>query len=110
MLIGVIADDLTGATDVALMLKREGMRVVQCAGEPTAGRPLPDADAVVVALKSRTAPVDDVALDSAVCSRFGKSATGGDISNSYGPRARNLNKYLSFSSADPKNSIARQVA
>jgi uncharacterized protein YgbK (DUF1537 family) len=59
VLIGVIADDLTGATDVALMLKREGMRVVQCAGEPTAGRPLPDADAVVVALKSRTAPVDD---------------------------------------------------
>ena len=48
MLLGVIADDLTGATDVALMLSREGMRVVQTVGVPASADALPDADAVVV--------------------------------------------------------------
>jgi uncharacterized protein YgbK (DUF1537 family) len=53
MLLGCIADDLTGATDLALMLSRGGMRVVQVMGVPET---LPDADAIVVALKSRTIP------------------------------------------------------
>jgi 3-dehydrotetronate 4-kinase len=74
MLIGVIADDLTGATDVALMLKREGMRVVQCAGEPSADRPLPEADAVVIALKSRTAPVGEAVAQSLASSRALRAA------------------------------------
>jgi uncharacterized protein YgbK (DUF1537 family) len=69
VLIGVIADDLTGATDVALMLKREGMRVVQYAGQPTPERPLPEADAVVVALKSRTAPVAEAVEQSLASAR-----------------------------------------
>ena len=59
MLLGVIADDLTGATDVALMLSREGMRVVQTVGVPAKGQPLPEADAVVVSMKSRTNPVEE---------------------------------------------------
>jgi len=59
MLLGVIADDLTGATDVALMLSREGMRVVQTVGVPQSASALPDADAVVVSLKSRTNPVEE---------------------------------------------------
>jgi len=59
MLLGVIADDLTGATDVALMLSREGMRVVQTVGVPTASTQFPDADAVVVAMKSRTNPPNE---------------------------------------------------
>jgi uncharacterized protein YgbK (DUF1537 family) len=55
MLLGCIADDLTGATDVALMLQSAGMRTVQVIGVP--GAPAPgETDAVVVALKSRTAP------------------------------------------------------
>lgn len=57
MLLGAIADDFTGATDLASMLVRNGMRTVQLIGVPAAGEPAPDADAVVVALKSRTAPV-----------------------------------------------------
>ena len=69
MLIGVIADDLTGATDVALMLKREGLRVVQYAGEPAPSRPLPEADAVVVALKSRTAPAGEAVAQSLASAR-----------------------------------------
>jgi len=57
MLLGAIADDFTGATDLCSMLVRGGMRTVQLIGVPRPGDPIPDADAVVVALKSRTAPV-----------------------------------------------------
>ncbi len=59
MLLGCIADDLTGATDLALMLTRNGMRTVQVMGVPDANTPLDGIDAVVVALKSRTNPVDE---------------------------------------------------
>jgi 3-dehydrotetronate 4-kinase len=57
MLLGAIADDFTGATDLCSMLVRGGMRTVQLIGVPSPDLPVPDADAVVVALKSRTAPV-----------------------------------------------------
>jgi 3-dehydrotetronate 4-kinase len=53
--LGCIADDFTGATDLANNLVRAGMRAVQTIGVPDA--PLDaDVDAVVVALKSRTIP------------------------------------------------------
>jgi uncharacterized protein YgbK (DUF1537 family) len=64
MILGVIADDFTGATDVAGMLVRAGMRTVQTIGVPEAGDAMPEADAVVVALKSRTAPADEAVRDS----------------------------------------------
>ena len=55
ILLGCIADDFTGATDLANNLVRAGMRVVQAIGVPA--QPLDvEADAVVVALKSRTTP------------------------------------------------------
>jgi uncharacterized protein YgbK (DUF1537 family) len=57
MLLGSIADDFTGATDLCSMLVRGGMRTVQLIGTPAPDDPVPDADAVVVAIKSRTAPV-----------------------------------------------------
>jgi uncharacterized protein YgbK (DUF1537 family) len=57
MLLGAIADDFTGATDLCSMLVRGGMRTVQVIGTPALGDEVPDADAVVVAIKSRTAPV-----------------------------------------------------
>ena len=57
MLLGAIADDFTGATDLCSMLVRGGMRTVQLIGTPAPDDPVPDADAVVVAIKSRTAPV-----------------------------------------------------
>jgi uncharacterized protein YgbK (DUF1537 family) len=53
MLLGCIADDFTGATDLANNLVRSGMRTVQTIGVP-AGALDEDVDAVVVALKSRT--------------------------------------------------------
>jgi 3-dehydrotetronate 4-kinase len=59
MLLGCIADDLTGATDLALMLTRAGMRTVQVMGVPGPKADFDGFDAVVVALKSRTNPVDE---------------------------------------------------
>lgn len=61
LVLGCIADDFTGATDLANNLVRAGMRVVQAIGVPEG--PLDaDVDAVVVALKSRTiAPADAIA-------------------------------------------------
>ncbi|MCX7174284.1 MAG: four-carbon acid sugar kinase family protein [Proteobacteria bacterium] len=61
LLLGCIADDFTGGTDLAGMLVKAGMRTVQMIGVPKA--PLPDdIDAVVIALKSRTiAPASAVA-------------------------------------------------
>jgi len=56
MLLGAVADDLTGATDLALMLAREGMKTVQVVGTPPAAFDPGEAEAVVVALKSRTIP------------------------------------------------------
>ncbi len=63
-LLGAVADDFTGATDLANMLARAGMRTVLVLGRPGADAPLPAAEAAVVALKSRTAPVDQAVEDS----------------------------------------------
>ena len=59
MLLGCIADDLTGATDLAIMLTRAGMRTLQVMQAPDAGTKLDGFDAVVVALKTRTCPADE---------------------------------------------------
>ena len=57
ILLGAIADDFTGATDLANTLVRQGMRTVQLIDVPTGpADALDDVDAVVVALKSRTIP------------------------------------------------------
>jgi uncharacterized protein YgbK (DUF1537 family) len=55
LLLGCIADDFTGATDLAGMLVKHGMRTVQVIDVPHG--PAPEADAIVVALKIRTSPV-----------------------------------------------------
>ncbi len=66
-LLGCIADDLTGATDLANNLVRAGIRVVQTFGVPEQADAI-DADALVVALKSRTIPADEaVGLSLAAC-------------------------------------------
>lgn len=64
MLLGAIADDFTGATDLCSMLVRGGMRTVQLIGVPRTNDRVPEADAVVVALKSRTAPVREAVDES----------------------------------------------
>ncbi len=64
LLLGAVADDFTGATDLANTLVKGGMRTVQMIGVPSEGAAVPDADAVVVALKSRTAPVAEAVAES----------------------------------------------
>jgi uncharacterized protein YgbK (DUF1537 family) len=68
-ILGCIADDLTGATDLCNNLVRAGMRVVLTVDIPqSAGTP--SADAVVVALKSRTIPPDEAVAQSLSACRW----------------------------------------
>lgn len=62
LLLGCIADDFTGATDLANTLVKNGMTAVQVIGVPSG--PLPEADAIIIALKSRTVPVRQAVADS----------------------------------------------
>jgi uncharacterized protein YgbK (DUF1537 family) len=62
--LGCIADDFTGATDMASMLVKGGLRTVQTIGLPPDGFDNIAADAVVVALKSRSIPAEDAVAQS----------------------------------------------
>ena len=68
-LIGCIADDFTGATDLANNLVRAGMRCVQTIGVPGDSATV-QADAIVVALKSRTVPAADAVEQSLAALRW----------------------------------------
>ncbi|GJD42413.1 3-oxo-tetronate kinase [Methylobacterium cerastii] len=60
--LGCVADDYTGASDLANTLTKAGLRTVQTIGVPADDLVLPEVDAVVVALKSRSvAPGEAVA-------------------------------------------------
>jgi len=63
VVLGCIGDDYTGSSDLANALTRAGLRTIQTIGVPADDLDLPEADAVVVALKSRSiAPEDAVAM------------------------------------------------
>jgi 3-dehydrotetronate 4-kinase len=68
-ILGCIADDLTGATDLCNNLVRAGMRVVLTVDVPQSAAALP-ADAVVVALKSRTNPAGEAVAQSLTACRW----------------------------------------
>ncbi|MGV4797172.1 3-oxo-tetronate kinase [Rhizobium sp. F40D2] len=59
ILLGSIADDYTGASDLANTLTKNGLRTVQTVGIPDPSLALPDVDAVVVSLKIRSVPASD---------------------------------------------------
>ncbi len=69
IVLGCIADDFTGATDLANNLVRAGMRVVQVMGVPETSLQTP-ADAVVIALKSRTLPKAEAVAQSLAALRW----------------------------------------
>lgn len=71
MILGCIADDFTGATDLANTLTRRGMHTVQTIGIPEGAAP--QADAVVVALKSRTIPAAEAVAQSLAACRWLKA-------------------------------------
>ena len=94
MLLGCIADDFTGATDLANMLVRGGMRTIQTIGVPAT--PLAeDVDAVVVALKSRTIPAPEAVAQSLAALAWLKQAGARQI----------YFKYCSTFDSTPKGNI-----
>ena len=66
LILGCIADDLTGASDLANTLVKQGMPTIQTVGLPAGGFSAPGdvAAAVVVSLKSRTIPPEDAVAQS----------------------------------------------
>jgi 3-dehydrotetronate 4-kinase len=54
LLLGAVADDYTGASDLANTLSRNGLSTIQTIGVPAAGFEAGDAEAIVVALKIRS--------------------------------------------------------
>ncbi|SKA36804.1 Uncharacterized conserved protein YgbK, DUF1537 family [Enhydrobacter aerosaccus] len=63
-ILGIVADDFTGATDIAGMLVKGGMRTIQTIGVPVPGAVPSDVDAIVVALKTRSIPARDAVAQS----------------------------------------------
>ncbi|MCF7353166.1 3-oxo-tetronate kinase [Vibrio sp. CK2-1] len=73
MKIGVIADDFTGATDAASFIVAGGLNAIQVNGIPQKSSPqalseYQEAQAIVVALKSRSCPVDQAIDESLAAS------------------------------------------
>ena len=59
ILLGCVADDFTGATDLANTLVKAGMRTVQLLGVPRRWLKVPEADCIIIALKSRSIPAPE---------------------------------------------------
>ena len=68
--LGCIADDYTGASDLANTLTRSGLRTVQTIGVPADDLALPEVDAVVVALKSRSIEASDAVARSRAADKW----------------------------------------
>ena len=62
--LGCIADDFTGATDLANMLVKGGLKTIQLLGIPNQKDVDPSVEAVVIALKTRTIPVREAVSQS----------------------------------------------
>jgi uncharacterized protein YgbK (DUF1537 family) len=106
LLIGAIGDDMTGSTDLALMLAKQGMSIIQYIGIPSDNMKVENAHSAVIALKIRTSPVDEAINQSLsacewliekgarqivfkYCSTFDSTASG-----NIGPVAESLMKRL----------------
>ena len=64
--IGIIADDITGGSDVAAALSAAGRRTVQVVGVPGPDLELPPHDAVVVSLKTRSVPLEEAVAEMSI--------------------------------------------
>ena len=109
LLLGAVADDYTGASDLANTLNRNGLSTIQTIGVPASGLKVDDAEAIVVALKIRsieasqaveaaTAAYDWLSARGAkhvmykVCSTFDSTDAGniGPVADALGQGARRL--------------------
>ena len=70
ILLGSIADDYTGASDLANTLTKNGLRTVQTVGIPDSALALPDVDAVVIALKIRSVAAAEAVASATVADRW----------------------------------------
>lgn len=74
---GVIADDFTGATDIASFMAQQGWRVALLPGMPdTAQCWNEEVDAIVISLKSRSLPAEQAVTQSLSCARWLKQNAG----------------------------------
>lgn len=64
MILGCIADDFTGASDLANTLNKGGMATVQYVGVPSSNEPVAGCEAAVVALKTRSIPAVEAVAES----------------------------------------------
>jgi uncharacterized protein YgbK (DUF1537 family) len=92
--LGCIADDFTGATDLANNLVRAGMRAVQAIGVPTEPMEI-EADAVVIALKTRTVASAQAVAQSLAAAQWLRDQGAGQI----------YFKYCSTFDSTPKGNI-----
>ncbi|MBA5803580.1 MULTISPECIES: 3-oxo-tetronate kinase [Rhizobium] len=79
ILLGSIADDYTGASDLANTLTKNGLRTVQTVGIPDPSLALPDVDAVVVSLKIRSVPASDAVTAAASAERWLRQRGAGHV-------------------------------
>lgn len=79
ILLGSIADDYTGASDLANTLTKNGLRTVQTVGIPDPSLALPDVDAVVVSLKIRSVPASDAVMAAASAERWLRQRGAGHV-------------------------------
>ena len=77
--LGCIADDYTGASDLANTLTRQGLRTVQTIGVPSDDLKLPDVDAVVVSLKSRSIEAGEAVTRSREAEKWLRSRGAGHV-------------------------------
>ncbi|MGO7834273.1 3-oxo-tetronate kinase [Rhizobium johnstonii] len=77
--LGSIADDYTGASDLANTLTKNGLRTVQTVGIPDPSLALPDVDAVVVSLKIRSVPASDAVAAAASAERWLRQRGAGHV-------------------------------
>ncbi len=79
LLLGAVADDYTGASDLANTFTKAGLRTLQTIGVPEPGLDLPDVDAVVVALKSRSIPAQEAVALSLEAARWLRARGAGHV-------------------------------
>ncbi|AHF87140.1 HPr kinase (plasmid) [Rhizobium leguminosarum bv. trifolii WSM1689] len=79
ILLGSIADDYTGASDLANTLTKNGLRTVQTVGIPDPSLALPDVDAVVVSLKIRSVPASEAVTAATSAERWLRQRGAGHV-------------------------------
>src|SRR5262249_24438574 len=77
--LGSVADDYTGASDLANTFAKEGLRTVQTIGVPATGLALPEIDAIVVALKTRSIAAADAVAQARAAERWLRARGAGHV-------------------------------